>query len=103
MPTYTMRDKNTDEVFEQFMRISEYDKYMRDNPNIERYHEGAAGIVSIHGSLDSKTDNTWKEVLSKVSEAHPNSSVGKRYNRKTIKDVKTEQIIKKHVNKVLNT
>ena len=35
MPTYTFRNKDTNEVFDKFMRISERDQYLQDNPNIE--------------------------------------------------------------------
>ncbi len=96
MPIYTLRNKETGEVFEETMRISAYDQYMADNPHIERYHT-PTGIVSMHGSLDSKTDNTWKEVLSKVAEAHPASPVGERYGKKTINQVKTKELVKKHI------
>ena len=99
MPTYSLRNKETCEVFEHVMKIAEYDTYMKDNPNVERYHDGI-NIVSMNGSLDSKTDNTWTEVLSKVAEAHPTSTVGDRYGKKSIKQVKTQEIVKKHVDKI---
>lgn len=35
MPTYTFRNKDTNEVFDKFMRISERNQYLQDNPNIE--------------------------------------------------------------------
>jgi hypothetical protein len=39
-------------------------------------------------------------VLSKVAEAHPTSTFADRYGKKSIKDVKTRQIVKKHVDKI---
>jgi len=39
-------------------------------------------------------------VLSKVAEKHPNSSVGERYGRKSIKEARTAQVVKKHVEKI---
>ena len=82
MPTYSLRNKETGEVFEHVMKIAEYDTYMKDNPNIERYHDG----INI--------------VLSKVAEAHPTSTVSDRYGKKSIKQVKTQEIVKKHVDKI---
>jgi hypothetical protein len=38
-------------------------------------------------------------VLSKVAEAHPESVVGDRYGRKTIKSVKTREIVNKYYQK----
>jgi hypothetical protein len=39
----------------------------------------------------------FKEVLSKVSEAHPGSALAQKHTRKTIKQARTEQVVKKHV------
>ena len=35
MPTYTFRDKNTGEVFDKFMKISEKSEFLAANPNLE--------------------------------------------------------------------
>ena len=53
-------------------------------------------IVSSTGSIDSKTDNGWKEVLSKVSEAHPASNLASQYGKKSVKDTQIDSVIKKH-------
>ncbi len=34
MPTYIFKNKKTDEVFEQQMRISELDEFKKTNPNL---------------------------------------------------------------------
>ena len=49
----------------------------------------------MEGTYHGKTDNTWKEVLSKVAEAHPESTVGQRYGRKDTKQSKTSNILQK--------
>ena len=49
------------------------------------------------GDLDGKTDNTWKEVLAKIGEHHPNSVTGEKYRKnKTVKEQKTKEIIRKY-------
>jgi hypothetical protein len=53
-------------------------------------------IVSSVGSVDSKTDSGFKEVLSKVSEAHPNSPLASRYGKRSVKDTQIERVRKKH-------
>ena len=53
-------------------------------------------IVSSVGSVDSKTDNGWKEVMSKISEAHPASNLAERYGKKSVKQTQIEKTIKKH-------
>ena len=39
MPTYIFKNKNTDEVFEQQMRISELDAFKKTNPDLEEKKE----------------------------------------------------------------
>lgn len=36
MPTYSFRDKNTNECFDAFMSISELDTFMEENPHLEK-------------------------------------------------------------------
>ena len=95
MPTYQFLNQETNEVFEDFMSISNKEKFLRENPHIIQTFD-TLNIVSGVNNLYSKTDNTWKEVLSKVAEKHPKSNLAKEYRRKTIKEVKTEQVLKKH-------
>jgi hypothetical protein len=45
----------------------------------------------------NKTDGGFKEVLSKIGEAHPESELAKQTTKKTIKQIKTEQVVKKHL------
>ena len=59
-------------------------------------------IVSSVGMIDGKTDNGWKEVMSKISEAHPKSELAKRYGKKSVKDTQIERVIKKHRAKKAN-
>ena len=53
-------------------------------------------IVSSVGNIDSKTDSGWKEVLSKVSEAHPASNLAAQYGKKSVKDTQIDKVIKTH-------
>ena len=100
MPTYRFIDTKTSEVFESFMKISEREVYLKDNPHIETVMTAPAIVSSSGGSPDQKAGDGWKEVLSKVAEAHPSSTVGERYYKKTIKEVRTAQVVKKHVDRI---
>lgn len=100
MPTYKFIDTKTSEVFESFMKISEREKYLMENPHIETVMTAPAIVSSAGGTNDQKAGDGWKEVLSKVAEAHPGSTVGERYGRKTIKEARTSQIVKKHVDRI---
>ena len=94
MPNYQFRDKETGEETEVFMKISELDEFKENNPNLEQFLKGGPMIVSGWGGI--KTDNGFKEVLSKAAEAHPDSPLADRYGKKSIKDIKTKEVINKH-------
>ena len=44
MPTYTFKNNDTNEEFESFMSIKEYDQYLIDNPHISRTWYSAPAI-----------------------------------------------------------
>jgi hypothetical protein len=77
------------------MKISEREEYLKINSHIQPVATAAAIVGGV--SITDKVPSGFKEVLSKVSEAHPNSSVAKKHGKKTIKQIKTEQIVKKHL------
>ena len=69
---------------------------MKQKKHIKLLPPTQVNIVSSTGSLDSKTDNGWKEVLSKVSEAHPASNLASQYGKKSVKDTQVDRVIKTH-------
>jgi hypothetical protein len=91
MPTYTFKDNETQEVFDVSMRMSELDEYKKENPNHERYFDEVPGLISGTGI---KSDSGFKDVLTKISEAHPESPLAERHLGKSIKQVKTDRIVK---------
>lgn len=97
MATYTFRNKETDEIVEHSIRMSEYDQFVKDNPNLERYHTPGNVLNIVGGVGGIKNDQGWKEVLSKVSEAHPNSSLANRTVSRSIKEVQTASVVNKHL------
>jgi predicted nucleic acid-binding Zn ribbon protein len=95
MPLYSFLDNQTGEQFDAIMKISEREDYLSQNPHIQPVVT-AAGIVS-GVSLTGKVPDGFKEVLSKVAENHKTSAVAEKHGKKSIKQIKTEQLIKKHV------
>lgn len=105
MPTYDFRHKKTGEYVEHHMKISDLDQFMEDNPDLEKvilsapkvnYASHAQGSVT---DIAAKKDKGWKEVLQKIGEQNPISQVAEDHNQKSIKQVKTQQVIEKHVKK----
>jgi len=93
MPTYKLFNTKTKKVIEVSIRMSEYDNYKVQNPHLEPIIQAPA-LVSMVGGM--KTDDTFKEVLSKVAEAHPDSPVAQKHGRKSISQTRTKTILEKH-------
>ena len=95
MPTYRFYNRKTGLVYEEYMMMSEMEKLVKKK-HIELLPPTQMNIVSSVGSVDGKTDSGFKEVLSKVSEAHPNSPLASRYGKRSVKDTQIERVRKKH-------
>ena len=95
MPTYRFYNKKTKEEYTDLMSISEMEEFTQKK-HITLLPPTQLNIVSSTGSLDSKTDNGWNEVLSKVSEAHPASNLASQYGKKSVKDTQVDRVIKTH-------
>jgi hypothetical protein len=95
MPTYTFYNSETGEQFDTLMSISAREVFLQENPHIETVITAPMLVTSV--STTNKVPEGFKEVLSKVSEAHPTSVVAQKHGKKSTKQVKTEQIIKKHL------
>lgn len=98
MPTYEFLNKKTKKVEEYTMSISAFEGFVQNNPHLERYYS-TAPMFSYSGTGDTagkKTDNTWKEVMSKIAEQNPRSPLADKVLRKGTKRVKTDQVLKKH-------
>ena len=95
MPTYRFKDHNTNKEWEDLMTISEMEKFKKKK-HIELLPPTQMNIVSGVGSVDSHTDNGWKENMARISEAHPSSPLAERYGKRSVKESQTQNIVKKH-------
>ena len=95
MPTYQFYDNQTGEQFDAFMKISEREDYLKNNPHIRPIISAPALVTGV--STTNKVPDGFKEVLSKASEAHPTSPLAQRHGSKSSKQIKTESIVKKHL------
>jgi len=96
MPTYRFRRKNGKE-FEIVMMMAELDDYRAKHPNLELCLPSTLNIVSgVGDNIDGKTSSGWKDVLGKISDAHPHSELAKQYGKRSTKDIKIESVREKH-------
>src|SRR6056300_325635 len=95
MPLYTFENKKTGKEFTEMMTISEMENYLLKNKHI-RQIINSVNIVGGVSGVSYRSDQGWKEVQSKIAEAHPTSPFASEHRKRSIKEVKTEQVIKKH-------
>ena len=98
MPTYEFVDLNTGEPFEKFMKMSERDEFLKENPHVQPMIS-AVTIIGGTGSYQ-KVPEGFKEVLANVGETHPGSAIGEQYGNKTNAQIKAREIVKKHKDKL---
>jgi len=96
MPTYSFENKKTGQEWTDIMTIAEKEKYLKKHKNVKQIIT-AVNIVSGTGSTNIKNDAGWNENLQRISEAHPTSNLADRYGKKSAKDIKTRQVIEKHI------
>ena len=95
MPVYTFEDIKTKKEFTEHMSIAEMEEYLLKNKHIRQVIMPINIVGGIQG-ITHKTDEGWKENMSRIAAAHPTSPLADRYGKKSIKQVKTEQAIAKH-------
>ena len=98
MPNYNFRNNETGEEFEEFFTISGREEFLKSNPHITQM----PSLFSMAGGTGDriKNDEGWKENLSRIAEAHPRSNLADRYSKKSVKQSKTEQVLKKHIDEI---
>ena len=95
MPTYTFENTKTGKVFDDFMSMSDKETYLEQNPHIKQIINKINIVAGVSGR-SYRSDQGWKENMSRIAEAHPTSPLADRYGKKSIKQAKTEQVIQKH-------
>ncbi len=81
------------------MSIADMEEYLQKNKHIKQVIKGINIIASV-GNRTTKTDSGFKEVLSKIGEAHPQSELAKQTTKKSIKQIKTEQAVAKNKRRI---
>lgn len=79
MPTYEFLNRNTDEIEEYTMRISQYDEFKANNPHLERHivespilGDGMRMSVPGIGQPDARFE---REIIGRIKEKVPHNTV----------------------------
>tara|TARA_A100001035_G_scaffold23091_1_gene15485 strand:- start:313 stop:627 length:315 start_codon:yes stop_codon:yes gene_type:complete len=96
MPIYTFENTKTKKVYDDMMTIAEKEEFLKKNKHIKQLLTTiniSSGVVGMGGM---KNDGGWNDNLQRIADAHPTSPLADRYKKKSIKEVKTKQVIEKH-------
>jgi|TARA_Y100000034_G_C6869553_1_gene396750 hypothetical protein len=99
MPTYSFKDNNTGEEFDEFMGMSEKDQYLEDNPHISQVPTMFSFVGDHIMGVGPKTDGGFNERMEQIANSHPGSPLANRYGggqTKSHKEIKTRNVLKKH-------
>ena len=95
MPIYTFENKKTGKVYDDMMSIAEKEAFLKKNKHIEQKLT-TINISSGVMGVNMKNDGGWKDNLSRIAEAHPTSALADQHRKRSIKEVKTQQVMAKH-------
>lgn len=81
MPVYTFRNINTQEQFDKVLKYDNKENYLKENPELEQIFTKVPPIGDpVRLGLRS-TDDGFKEVLSKIGNAHYGSDLKSKLSR----------------------
>ena len=81
MPTYTFRNKDSEEIFDKIMSWDSREEYLKENPNLEVII-GAPAMGDVVRLGIRKPDQGFNEVLSKIHAANYRSNLADKLSRK---------------------
>ena len=80
MPTYTIENTLTGEVYDKFLSISAKEALLEANPHLKQIM-GAPALIGGTGDRTRPPDG-FKQVLSKIADANPTSGLADTYGGK---------------------
>ena len=95
MPTYSFRNNETGEQYDMIMKYEDKVIYLNNHPEIESIITKAPGLTTGTGDR-TRPPEGFKEVLSKIAEANPNSTLASDFGKKDHASVKKREVIEKH-------
>ena len=78
------------------MTIAEKETLLKKNKHIKQRLTSLNISSGVRGMGGMKNDGGWKDNLSRIADAHPNSALAQQHKKRSIKEVKTQQVVEKH-------
>lgn len=76
MPTYTFKNKKTNEIVELDMKVSQYDDFLKENPNLQRYYDASSTFGIRADMMLEPPSDFQKYVLGRIKDNVPGAKKG---------------------------
>lgn len=97
MPTYSFLNNETGEEFDEFMSISQREKFLSDNPHVVPLILTAPAISGDSVGLGfRKNDSGFNELMNRIGKANPGTPLAEKYVSKNTREVAVDKTAKKH-------
>lgn len=74
MPLYDFIDIESGEISEHVIKMSEYDEFIKNNPNLQRYFGNQGPPATLYRN-DIKATGGFKEVLERIQRNSPGAKL----------------------------
>lgn len=79
MPIYPIRNKETGEITERIMKIAEYEEFMKETPNMERYFDTAPVFGDpVRLGVTKPPADFMKGIVGRMKESIPGNTLSDR-------------------------
>ena len=100
MPTYTIRNTENDEQYDTICSWNELQDFLREHPVFMKVITAPMIVGGIEGKTH-KVDEGFKENMSRIAEAHPNSPMAQKFgSNRTNQEIKTYNAVTKHAKSI---
>ena len=98
MPTYTFYNKKTKQEYDEFMSMDSREEYLKNNSHIRQVPVAVALTGDHIMGAGPKIDGGFNERMEQIANSNPGSPLAAKYgtHTKTIKEIKTREVLKKH-------
>lgn len=80
MPIYEVKDKNTGEITEMFMSISQWEKFKEENPDKEQHFTSMHFADSISLGIKKPPRDFQEGVIGRIKKNNPGHNIQSRWD-----------------------
>lgn len=80
-PVYDVRDKNTGEITEMMMSISQWETFKKENPDKEQYFSDMRFVDSVRLGIKKPPKDFTEGVIERIKRNNPGHNMSSRWDK----------------------